>query len=242
MKKIILPILVVGIAAWAAVRLFYKPAFRYAGTVEATEVDLSPRLAATIAEVTVKEGQDVKKDDVLVRLDGEDIKIAAEQADTDFRRAARLLKSGSMTQEAFDRAKFHQQDAALHVEWLTIKSPLDGTVLDRFHEPGELVSPPMKLLRLANLNDVWAQLYVPQTMLAKLSLGMKVPAYLPELDMKRLEGTIVHIRNEAEFTPKNVQTREERARLVYAVKVAFDNKDRLLKPGMTIEAELPDSK
>jgi len=58
--------------------------------------------------------------------------------------------------------------------------------------------------------------------------------------MRKLTGRVTHINSEAEFTPKNVQTRQERTRLVFGVKISFDNKDGLLKPGMTIEMDLPD--
>ena len=58
--------------------------------------------------------------------------------------------------------------------------------------------------------------------------------------MKPFDGQIISIRNEAEFTPKNVQTRDERTRLVYGVKVQFQNPTRILKPGMTIEVKLPE--
>jgi HlyD family secretion protein len=98
----------------------------------------------------------------------------------------------------------------------------------------------MKLYKLADLSDVWATIYVPQTMLAKLKLGMPLEASLPELKGKKIDGKVKHIRDEAEFTPRNVQTREERTRLVYAVKVALPNADRLLKPGMTVEVKLPE--
>ena len=240
MKKIIPIALVLALAAVVVWRFARRPGFRYAGTVEATEVDLSPRLASTIAEIPIVEGQDVKAGDLIVRLSGEDFKIAAEQAESDFARAKRLLASGSMTKEAFDRARFRWEDAKLHVDWLRVTSPINGVVLDKYHEVGEQVSPQTKLVKLADLSDIWATIYVPQTLLARLKLGMAVPAVLPELQNKTMEGRIKHIREEAEFTPRNVQTREERSRLVYAVKVALPNAERILKPGMTVEVELPE--
>ncbi len=243
MKKKI-PILILIVVAVAAALVYRqrhgRTGFLFAGSVEATEVDLSSRLSATIAGIAVKEGAEVHRGDALVTLSGEDFRIAAAQAKGDFERAKRLLKTGAVTAEAFDRARFKWEDAALRASWLEIASPIDGTVLDRFHEPGELVGPGTRILKLANLSDIWARVYVPQTALARLQPGMAVEAFLPELDMKRLEGKITHIRDEAEFTPKNVQTRDERARLVYAVKVSFPNADRLLKPGMTVEVRLPE--
>jgi HlyD family secretion protein len=171
-------------------------------------------------------------------LTGDDIKLAAEIAERDYQRALKLRNSGSMPQESFDRIRFKRDDAALRASWCVINSPLDGTVIDRYHEPGELVNPSMKLLTLADLNHVYAYIYVPQTMLAHVQLDQKIQGVIPELGAKTVEGRVSHIRDQAEFTPKNVQTREERTRLVYGIKVSFDNTDRVLKPGMTVEVKL----
>jgi HlyD family secretion protein len=66
-------------------------------------------------------------------------------------------------------------------------------------------------------------------------MNQQVQATLPEMDDKKFSGVIEFINPEAEFTPKNVQTRDERTRLVYGVKIRFENKDGILKPGMTLE-------
>jgi HlyD family secretion protein len=238
MKKKIPLVLLVLAAAFTAWKLSHREPFMYAGTVEATYVDISPQVTTTIASVDAREGDPVKMGQTLVNLTGDDIKLAAEIAERDYQRALKLRNSGSLPQESFDRLRFKRDDAALRASWCVIKSPLDGNVIDRYHEPGELVNPAMKLLTLADLNHVYAYLYVPQTMLARVKVGQTVDAVIPELDMKRIPATITHVRDQAEFTPKNVQTREERTRLVYGIKISFDNADRLLKPGMTVEVKL----
>ena len=119
-------------------------------------------------------------------------------------------------------------------------SPLTGSVLTRYHEPGEQVAPGTKLFTLADLREVWAYVYVPQTLLAQIKVGMDVDGHLPELGDKTVPGRVIKINDEAEFTPKNVQTRQERTRLVYGVKVLFPNAQGLLKPGMPIEVALPE--
>jgi HlyD family secretion protein len=93
---------------------------------------------------------------------------------------------------------------------------------------------------LADLREMWVTMYVPQPVLHKLSYSMKLTGLIPEAGNKEIEGVITHINDEAEFTPKNVQTRQERSRLVYGVKVTFQNKDNILKPGMTVEVKIPD--
>jgi HlyD family secretion protein len=240
MKKRLMIAAAVAAAGFLIWRIAFQRPFLYAGTIEATEVDISPQVAGVISDVAVREGDPVKKDQVIVSIAGEDIRLAADIAEKDFRRAEKLRANGSMPEESFERLRYRRDDAVLKASWCTLKSPLDGVVLDRYHEPGELVNPSMKLLTLADMSEVWAYVYVPQPVASKLSIGQAVEAIVPEIKGRSFSGKIVHIRDQAEFTPKNVQTREERTRLVYGAKIAFPNSDRTLKPGMTVEVKLPE--
>ena len=96
------------------------------------------------------------------------------------------------------------------------------------------------MLTMANIRDIWAYIYVPQPEVSKLQVGMKLKGYLPELNNREFMGRVIKISDEAEFTPKNVQTRAERERLVFGVKISFlgSNEAEVLKPGMTIEVKL----
>jgi HlyD family secretion protein len=239
---IVLVALVVASAAVAAYLALETP-FRYAGTLEATKVDLSARLAAAIDQILVHEGDRVKPEATLVILACEDYKIAARLAHENYDRALKLSRIGSVSAETMDQIRNQRDDADVRLSWCSIKSPIEGKVLSRYHEPGEWVTPGTKILTLANVRDIWAYIYVPQPLVARLGPGMKLKAYLPELNNREFDGTIVKINDEAEFTPKNVQTRAERERLVFGVKVSFRdaNAEETLKPGMTIEAELPDA-
>ncbi len=126
------------------------------------------------------------------------------------------------------------------MSWCRIDSPIHGTVLARLHEPGEWASPGVNLLTLADLDSVYVYIYVPQTVLYKLKPGDEL-AGLPARGRRQAAqaARVAFVRPEAEFTPKNVQTREERTRLVFGVKVMLDNADQALKPGMPIEVALP---
>jgi len=240
-KNKLIPIVAVGVVIVGIIiyLLVKRGEFLYAGTIEATEVDISSRLSAVIGNVNFDEGNDIKKGDLLVKLSIEDVDVAYQQALKDFKRIKELLQAGSGSQENYDRMRFKLEDMEVKEDWASIKSPLDGTVILKYHEPGEMVSPGTKLLTLADLSKVWAYVYVEQPVLSKLSIGMQVEGFIPEASMKKFQGKIVHIKEEAEFTPRNVQTRKERTRLVYGAKVEFENKERFLKPGMTIEVKLP---
>jgi HlyD family secretion protein len=234
--------IVIIIAVLAFNLLILKKPFLYAGTLEVTKVDISARLSAAIQAVNVYEGDTVKKDNILITLVCEDYKIAAKLANENYKRNITLLKPGWTTPEAIDLLRTQMDDANTKVEWCTLSSPINGKVLSRYHEPGEWMSPGTKILTLANIQDIWVYIYVPQPKVAKLSYGMKLKAILPELNNKAFEGTIIKINDEAEFTPKNVQTQSERERLIYGIKVSFlgSNANEILKPGMTVEIQLPD--
>jgi HlyD family secretion protein len=240
-KIIIVGAVVVIALAIAAKFIFFNGEFLYAGTLEATKVDLSARLASTIKTVSVQEGDRVSENQEVAVLSCEDVKVADELANVDYLRTRDLLRTGSAAQDTMDRVKNKKQDADIRLSWCSIRSPIQSTVLSRYHEPGEWVNPGTKLLTLANIRDIWAYIYVPQPEVSKLKTGMKLKGYLPELKNREFEGTIIKINDEAEFTPKNVQTQAERERLVFGVKVSFlgSNEQEILKPGMTIEVKLP---
>lgn len=244
-KKYLIPIiaLILIVGAILAKFLIFRQPFLYAGTLESTKVDLSARLGSTIDQVRVQEGDRVKTGDILVTFTCEDIKIAAHLANENYDRYVKLSRTGSATQEMMDQMRSRKQDADTRLSWCSIVSPIQGKVLSRYHEPGEWTNPGTKILTLANIREIWAYVYVPQPLIVKLSPGMKVRGFLPELGRREFEGVILKINDEAEFTPKNVQTRSERERLVFGVKISFrdSNSEEILKPGMTIEVGLPSS-
>ena len=240
--KILIPVvIIVLVGSMAAKKYFLDNRFPYAGTLESTKVDLSSQLSSSIADVKVREGDHVTEGEELVSLTCEDTKVDADLARSNAERGSRLYKAGSMSREAWDQVHNRKEETDVRLGWCTIHSPIAGTVLSRYHEPGEWATPGTKILTLANIRDIWAYIYVPQTEVAKLSVGMKLKGTLPEMGNREFIGTVIKINDEAEFTPKNVQTREERTRLVFGVKVSFlgSNDQEILKPGMTIEIALP---
>jgi HlyD family secretion protein len=237
--RIIIPILAVVIAGVVLWNWLTGNKFTFAGTVEATEVDVPAQVSSTIDALAVAEGQAVTQGQLLVSLDGQDYRLAQSQANDDYHRGLKLFQSGSMPKETFNHLQNQKQLADLRVQWCSILSPLTGTVLTKYHEPGEWVNPGTKVFTLADLREVWCLIYVPQPDLVRLSYGLKLEATLPELQGKSFEGKITHINDQAEFTPKNVQTEKERTNLVYAIKVTFPNPEGLLKPGMTLEVQIP---
>ncbi|XGC82392.1 efflux RND transporter periplasmic adaptor subunit [Bdellovibrio bacteriovorus] len=237
-KKKLLPIavvLVLLLLAYLVKLFFFKKEFSYAGTVEVTRVDIPARVPSVIKTLAVKEGETVAQGQKLVSLACEDVRIAYDLIKSSYDRTRKLYKGGSIAQEAYDQVNNKMLDTELKLSWCDITSPLKGTVITTYFEPGEMVAPGAKLLTIGDLQNVFAFFYLPHDEIVNLKPGQKVSAHLPELEDQEFQGTISYINPEAEFTPKNVQTREERTRLVYGVKVQFANSETLLKPGMTLE-------
>jgi HlyD family secretion protein len=119
-----------------------------------------------------------------------------------------------------------------------LASPVAGIVTSKLADAGEIVAPRTPVVVVTDLDHAWANVYVDEPIVPRLKLGQKVTVVTDA--GHRLEGAITFISPKAEFTPRNVQTAEERSRLVYRIKVTTDNKDGVLKPGMPVEAELPE--
>ncbi len=118
-----------------------------------------------------------------------------------------------------------------------ISAPLNGTILNRFVNQGELCVPGMALFEVADLSNLEANIYLPLEMLSKIKLGsaVKVSADGQEKDF---EGSVKWISSESEFTPKTILTEETRTTLVYRVKIAVPNPDGILKIGMPVDVVL----
>lgn len=117
-----------------------------------------------------------------------------------------------------------------------IISPIPGFVVNKFVEVGETVSPMSSLVKVSNLATVNLIIYVSEVELGKVKLGQQAEITIDAFPDKKYPGTVIYISPEAEFTPKNIQTKDERTKLVFAVKIEITNNDLELKPGMPADA------
>jgi len=118
----------------------------------------------------------------------------------------------------------------------TITAPAGGIVTHKAVEAGELVTPGATVVTLADLDSVYVMIYVTELEIGRIKLGDGVDVRIDAFPDKPFPGKITYISPEAEFTPKNVQTKEDRVKLVFGVKVEIENKDGLLKPGLPADA------
>ena len=134
-------------------------------------------------------------------------------------------------------AGLKQAQAALSVidvqlEKTVVKAPVDGIILARNIEVGETIAPNAVVLTVGQLENVNLTVYIPETEYGKVKLNDKVSIQVDSFPDETFTGTVVYISDQAEFTPRNVQTMEGRRTTVYAVKIDVPNPDLKLKPGM----------
>ncbi|MFO7526430.1 MAG: efflux RND transporter periplasmic adaptor subunit, partial [Ignavibacteriaceae bacterium] len=117
-----------------------------------------------------------------------------------------------------------------------VTSPIDGIIVKKFIEAGENAGMMSSLFKVSDLSNVDLMLYVSTTELGKVMLGQSVDVIVDTYPDRIFKGKVVYISPEAEFTPKNIQTKEERTKLVFAVKVSIENPGYELKTGMPADA------
>jgi HlyD family secretion protein len=119
-----------------------------------------------------------------------------------------------------------------------VQSPISGVIVDKFFERGETVTQMSSLFKVSNLRTVDLIIYISEEELGKVKLGQKADVSVDAFPDKSYTGKVIYISPEAEFTPKNIQTKDERTKLVFAVKIRVDNPDYELKPGMPADASV----
>ena len=158
------------------------------------------------------------------------------------RQALARLKAGSRPEEIdASRARLAAAEAAMEklqqqIRDATVTSPVAGIVTEKIAEQGELLQVGSPLCVVTDLVDAWLTVYVAEPDLGRIRIGQEADVVTDGGESRK--GKITFVASQAEFTPKNVQTRDERVKLVYRVKIGLDNKDGLFKPGMPAEARL----
>jgi multidrug resistance efflux pump len=154
------------------------------------------------------------------------------------------LEAGPTAEEvSMAEAQVRQAEAAVglvdaQIAQLRLTAPMDGIVTSRSAQTGETATAGAPLLTVANLDEVTLVIYIPENRVGQIRLGQEVEVGVDSFPGRVFAGQVANIAGEAEFTPRNVQTQEERVNLVFAVKVRIPNPERLLKPGMPADATI----
>jgi HlyD family secretion protein len=170
-----------------------------------------------------------------IRAGEERVRAAAE--------AVARLKSGARREE-IDAARARLAGVDAQIATLekaqrdaTVLAPTAGMVTQKMADEGELLAPRTPIVVVANLDAVWANVYVDEPLVPRVTLGQAATIFT-DAGGPGIEGTVTFISPKAEFTPRNVQTAEERSKLVFRVKVTVTNEKGVLKQGMPVEAEI----
>ena len=184
-----------------------------------------------------------QRDDARTRRDVAQARVhAAQERARAAADALARLRAGARPQEiAAARARVAMVDAQIaslqkNAGDAVVKAPVGGIVTSRLLDTGEMAAPRSPIVVITDLDHAWANVYVDERVVPWLTIGQA--ATIVTDAGQRIVGTITFISPKAEFTPRNVQTADERSKLVYRVKVTVDNRNGILKPGMPVEAEL----
>jgi len=271
-KRVFIIVLLAGAAAGAYAYYHSHPqnhphrSIKVSGTIEATDVRLSFRVAGQIKELLTDEGRTVKAGEIVGRLETDELsrikaeaeaslnaaRFAYERARDDATRLENLFQAGAISAQKRDTAKTNAAAAGSTVEALTaslelantrlgfagLASPIDGFVLVKSAEAGEFVQAGSTVFTVANLADIWLTAYINETDLGRVKLNQPAEIKTDSYPDKAYKGRVSFISQEAEFTPKQIQTTEERVKLVYRIKIKINNSNLELKPGMPADAHI----
>ncbi len=202
-------------------------------TADAAATD-AQRMVTLLTQNSVTQKQ---RDDAATALERASASLAA--AD---QQLTRLIKGNRQeeiraSQAAVEVAQARLSQAEKALADCTVKSTATGTITTKNIEQGEMVMIGTPLATLSQLDEVWLSLYLPETKLPTVKLGQKAHIKV-DGDPMRYEGLITFISSEAEFTPRNVQTPDERTKLVYRIKITLPNPRNVFKPGMPADGYL----
>jgi len=179
-----------------------------------------------------------KRDTVRAQYQGALANVNAVQASLDQAQTGNTQPTITAQKAAVDIVAQSVKVAELALAKLTIKSPASGQVIYRHVELGQVVNPGTTLATILDPNDLWIKVFIPEGKLNQVKVGGTVLIAVDSYPDKTFQGQIQYVSNQAEFTPKNVQTKEERTTTVYAVKITITKGKDQLKAGMPADVTL----
>ena len=191
-----------------------------------------------------KSGSQKQRDDAATRRDVAQARVEAAQKRVEAAEATLArVKAGARREEvAVAESRIATAQAAIasledQLKDATLVSPVAGIVTEKLTEMGEVVAPRAPVVVITDLDHAWADVYVPEPAVPRITLGQPATLFT-DAGGAGLTGTVTFISPKEEFTPRNVQTADERAKLVYRIRVTVDNSGGVLKQGMPVDADL----
>jgi len=240
----------IGAAYFWRIHNHNRGQIKVSGNIEGDDVRLSFRVQGQIIELLTDEGKVVKEGEPVARLNTDELVKIRDNAEgslkaaehqyaldkLDYERAENLFKAGAIPMQKRDAAKTQADADKANIEALSasfelaktrlgfaeLVSPLNGFVLVKSSLSGEVVQIGAPVFTVVDLNNIWVTAYINETDLGRVKLGQEAYVITDTYPGKRYKGWVSFVSSEAEFTPKTIQTTEERVKLVYRIKVRVD--------------------
>jgi len=237
---------------------------KVSGNIEGDDVRLSFRVQGQITELFTDEGKVVKAGEKVAQLNTDELIRIRDNAEgllkaaehqyaldkLDYERAENLYKAGAIPMQQRDSAKTLADADKANIDALSasfelaktrlgfaeLLSSLNGYVLVKSALPGEVVQIGAPVFTVVDLNNLWVTAYINEKDLGRVKLDQEAYVVADTYPGKKYKGRVSFVSSESEFTPKTIQTTEERVKLVYRIKVRVDNSSLELKPGMPADA------
>ena len=215
---------------------------RASGTAESREYQVSPALTGRVTAVAVAEGDTVRAGDELVALDKAALELQVRQAEQGVKAAKAAVTNAEDDEDATKadvtaaKARVAQAEASvelakLQLGFTSVTAPRDGVVVSLTTSEGQNAAPGRAVATLVDPADVFLRVFVPEPRIGEVTLGQSVAL---TTSTGETTGRVSFIAAEAEFTPSTVQTEDQRARLVFEVRIAVDD-PAAVRPGMSVD-------
>lgn len=218
------------------------------GTIESEQVMVTPQVPGRIIETTVEDGSRVSRGDVIARLDPALLQLQVDQADVAIKAAraayvsARKDDDSTSAEKAaakaqLDQARIARRIALVQLGYATVTSPIDGVVSSLAGNPGENAMPGSALAVISNTESLTVTVYIAEGEIGKVAIGDSGVLRTDSLD-KVYSAAVEFIASAPEFAPSSLETKDQRMKLVYQVRLRIEGSDDGLKPGMPVDVEL----
>jgi len=227
---------------WRSQQSAQSGALEATGAVETTEYLVASAIAGRVTTVTVGEGDAVKAGQVLAKLDDAALRLQVEQASAGVSAANAAVKQAKDTGTTADteaakarlaQAKAGVKLAQVQLGYATVTAPHAGIVAAVAANAGQNASPGKTLATISDTSNLFVRVFVPETRIGDVKLGQSVTV-TTDSSAATYNGTVEFIASQSEFTPNNVETKEQRVKLVYEVRLRVTDTSDVLKAGMPV--------
>jgi HlyD family secretion protein len=228
---------------WRSARATEPAGLSASGAVEAQQYQVAAVIAGRVSKVAVSEGDVVKQGETLVVLDESALRLQVDQAEQGVKAARAALSNakedGTDADVTAARARLNQTEAAvdlaeIQLGYATVTAPHSGVVVTLTTNAGENAGPGRTLLTLSDPGDLFVRVFVPETQIGNVKVGQQATV-TTDSPTEPYTGTVSCVASEAQFTPNNVETKDQRTKLVFEVRVRVSETSGALKAGMPVD-------